>query len=59
VDLGAVEDALLRFSQLCEDHPFVAECEVNPLVARPDGVLAVDARLRVGEPPVRAHGGKR
>jgi acyl-CoA synthetase (NDP forming) len=47
VDLGSVERALLRLSQLVEEHPEIAECDVNPLVARADGVLAVDARVRV------------
>jgi acetyl coenzyme A synthetase (ADP forming)-like protein len=46
-DLDAVVDALLRLSQLCEEHPGVVECEMNPVLARPDGAEAVDARLRV------------
>lgn len=46
-DLAGVEHALLRLSQLVEAHPEIVECDVNPLVARPDGVLAVDARVRV------------
>jgi acetyl coenzyme A synthetase (ADP forming)-like protein len=46
-DLGAVVDALLRLSQLVEEHPGVVEAEMNPVFARPDGVVAVDARLRV------------
>jgi acyl-CoA synthetase (NDP forming) len=47
VDLAAVEHALLCLSQLVEEHPEIAECDVNPLIARPDGVLALDARVRV------------
>jgi acetyl coenzyme A synthetase (ADP forming)-like protein len=50
VDLAALEEALLRFSLLCEENPSVAECEINPLFAREDGVVAVDARLRVATP---------
>jgi acetyl coenzyme A synthetase (ADP forming)-like protein len=47
VDLAAVERALLCLSQLVEEHPEIVECDVNPLIARPDGVLALDARVRV------------
>jgi acetyl coenzyme A synthetase (ADP forming)-like protein len=46
-DLDAVVDALLRLSLLVEEQPSVVECEMNPVLARPDGVEAVDARVRV------------
>jgi acyl-CoA synthetase (NDP forming) len=47
VDLGALKDALLRVSQLADDLPQVAELDLNPVIARPDGVFAVDARVRL------------
>ncbi len=47
VDLEALEQALLRLSQLVEEHPEILECDLNPLVARPDGVEVLDARVRV------------
>jgi len=47
VDIAAVEETLLRLSQLVEEHPGIAEVEMNPIVARPDGVEALDVRLRV------------
>jgi acyl-CoA synthetase (NDP forming) len=47
VDLGAVEETLLRLSQLVDEQPMVAEVEMNPVIARADGVEAVDVRLRV------------
>jgi acetyl coenzyme A synthetase (ADP forming)-like protein len=56
-DVDAVVDVLLRLSQLCEDHPAVAECEMNPVVARPDGVTAADVRLRVEHPARGRPGG--
>jgi acyl-CoA synthetase (NDP forming) len=46
-DLDALVEALLRLSQLVEEQPNVVEAEMNPVIARPDGVEAVDARLRV------------
>src|ERR1035441_10618086 len=46
-DIGALRDALLRVSWLADDLPQVAELDLNPVIARPDGVIAVDARIRV------------
>jgi acyl-CoA synthetase (NDP forming)/GNAT superfamily N-acetyltransferase len=46
-DIGALRDTLLRISQLADDLPQVAEFDLNPVIARPDGVFAVDARVRV------------
>ena len=46
-DVAALRDALLRVSRLADDLPQVAELDLNPVIARPDGVTAVDARVRV------------
>ena len=46
-DVAALRDALLRVSRLADDLPQVAELDLNPVIARPDGVTAVDARIRV------------
>ena len=46
-DLEAVEDMLLRISQLAEDLPEVAELDLNPVIAGPDGCVVVDARVRI------------
>ena len=46
-DVGALRDALLRVSCLADDLPQVAELDLNPVIARPDSVTAVDARIRV------------
>ena len=43
----ALLDAILRVSQIACDLPEVAELDVNPLLADADGVLALDARVRV------------
>ena len=46
-DLAALESALVDISQLVADLPEVVELDVNPLLVSPEGVLAVDARVRV------------
>ena len=45
--LDGLRDVLLRVSWLAGDLPQVAELDLNPVIARPDGVIAVDARVRV------------
>jgi acyl-CoA synthetase (NDP forming)/GNAT superfamily N-acetyltransferase len=45
--IGALRDTLLRVSCLADDLPQVAEMDLNPVIARPDGVIAVDARIRL------------
>ena len=46
-DLTALRDLLLRVSQMADDLPQIAELELSPVFARPDGVQAVDARIRL------------
>ena len=40
-------DVLLRLSRLADDLPEVAELDLNPIVAGPEGCVAVDWRIRV------------
>ncbi|GIF23353.1 acyl-CoA synthetase (NDP forming)/L-amino acid N-acyltransferase YncA [Actinoplanes tereljensis] len=47
VDTAALEDLLLRLGRLAEDLPEIAELDLNPVLAGPDGVVAVDAKLRL------------
>jgi acetate---CoA ligase (ADP-forming) len=49
-DRDALADLLHRLSQLGQDLPAIAELDLNPVLARPDGCIAVDARIRVGRP---------
>jgi len=46
-DLAAIEDVLLRVSAMVEAHPEIVELDCNPLIAGADGVVIVDARVRV------------
>jgi acetyltransferase len=45
VDLGALENLLVRFSQLVVEQSSIAEIDINPLLASPGGLLALDARI--------------
>jgi acyl-CoA synthetase (NDP forming) len=47
VDTGALADLLLRVSRLADDVPEVAELDLNPVIARPDGAHVVDVRIRI------------
>jgi acyl-CoA synthetase (NDP forming)/L-amino acid N-acyltransferase YncA len=46
-DLAALRDALMRVSRLADDLPEITELDLNPVIARPDGLVAVDARIKV------------
>jgi acetyltransferase len=47
VRLDAVSDVLVALSQLLADVPELAELDINPLWADHEGVLALDARVRL------------
>jgi acyl-CoA synthetase (NDP forming)/GNAT superfamily N-acetyltransferase len=46
-DLGALRELLLRVSRLADDLPEITDLDLNPVIARPDGAFAVDARVKV------------
>jgi len=45
VDLAALETLLVRFSLLVVEQPRISELDINPLLASPEGLLALDARV--------------
>jgi acetyltransferase len=47
VDLSALEDLLVRFSQLVVEQPWIKEIDINPLLASPERIVALDARVVV------------
>ena len=49
-DGGALRDLLHRLGRLGEEHPAVAELDLNPVIAQPKGCVVVDARVRVRRP---------
>ena len=47
VDLAALEDLLVRFSQLVVEQPWIEEIDINPLLASSERIVALDARVVV------------
>jgi acetyltransferase len=45
IDLGRLEEILVQFSRLVVEHPAIAEVDVNPLLASPERLIALDARV--------------
>jgi len=45
VDLSALEELLVRFSQLIVEQPRIKEIDINPLLASAEGIVALDARV--------------
>ncbi len=46
-DMSAIYLTLVKLSQLIAELPEVVELDINPLFADADGVVAIDARIRV------------
>ncbi|MCG6987254.1 MAG: acetate--CoA ligase family protein [Gemmatimonadetes bacterium] len=51
VDQRALIETIQRISQMVLDHPDIVELDINPCLAFPDGVLAVDCRVALRESP--------
>jgi acyl-CoA synthetase (NDP forming) len=47
VDRQALATVIVNVSNLVNDFPEIQEVDLNPLLARPDGVTAVDALISV------------
>ncbi|WP_165226065.1 bifunctional acetate--CoA ligase family protein/GNAT family N-acetyltransferase [Aquisphaera insulae] len=52
VDLFELEQLLVRFSRLVVEQPLIREIDVNPLLASPEHLLALDARVILHPPDV-------
>jgi acyl-CoA synthetase (NDP forming)/GNAT superfamily N-acetyltransferase len=53
VDTARLADVLLRVSRLADELPEVAELDLNPVIARPQDVQAVDVRVRIAPAAAR------
>jgi acetyltransferase len=45
VDIAALEQLIVRFSQLVVEQPWIKEIDINPLLASADRLIALDARV--------------
>jgi acetyltransferase len=50
VDLAALEQLLVRFSQLVVEQPWIAEIDINPLLVSAERIFALDARVLLHDP---------
>ena len=46
-DVGRLRELLLRVSRLADDLPEITELDLSPVIAKPHGVFAVEARIKV------------
>jgi acetyltransferase len=50
-NMKAVEETMINFSQLIEDHPEINELDINPLIPQDNSLIAVDARIVIDKNP--------
>jgi len=51
-NIPALEQLLVRFSQLVVEQPWIAEIDINPLLATSERIFALDARVVLHDPKV-------
>ncbi len=52
-DLDAIAGTLVRISDLIIEHPEIRELDINPLLVDKDGVIAIDARMKLADERVQ------
>jgi acetyltransferase len=52
VDLAALEEFLVRFSHLVVEQRRIREIDINPVLASPEGIVALDARVVLHHPEI-------
>ena len=52
IDQAALEQLLVRFSQLVIEQPRIKEIDINPLLATPERLVALDARIVLHDPAI-------
>ncbi|MGL5195663.1 MAG: GNAT family N-acetyltransferase, partial [Chroococcales cyanobacterium] len=50
VDIPAIEQLMVRFSQLIVEQPWIKETDINPLLVSSEQIIALDARVVLHEP---------
>lgn len=52
VDIEALAQVLVRFSEIIVEQAWIKEIDINPLLASPESLIALDARVILYEPSV-------
>lgn len=52
IDPKGIEEILVRFSQMVVQQRWIKDIEINPLLASPEGLIALDARIELYGPDV-------
>jgi len=52
-NIAAIHLTLIQISQMVIDLPELVELDINPLLCDSKGVVALDARIKLGKPPPR------
>ncbi len=50
IDFSLLEKILVQFSDLIVSHPWIKECDINPLLVSNDRIVALDARVILHDP---------
>ena len=50
VDIASLEKLFVRFGQLVVEQPWIKELDINPLLASPERLIALDARVVLYDP---------
>ncbi|WP_263971789.1 bifunctional acetate--CoA ligase family protein/GNAT family N-acetyltransferase [Leptolyngbya ohadii] len=54
IDLEQLEQLMVRFSQLVAEQRWIKEIDINPLLASPERLIALDARVVLHDPETRS-----
>ena len=54
-DIAALEQLLVRFSQLVVEQPWIAEIDINPLLVSAERIVALDGRVVLHDPKTPEH----
>ena len=53
VDIADLEQLMVRFSNLVVEQPWISEIDINPLLASPEKLIALDARVVLHGPKTK------
>jgi acetyltransferase len=56
VDTTALEKLLVRFGELVVEQPWIRELDINPLLASPERLISLDARVVLHDPDAEVEG---